>query len=251
MAAMPPAGANFGVGSWIERRARIAPDQVALVGEDRSFTYAELARRIRRLANGLRRLGVGRGDRVAWLGPNHPAFLESLFASGLVGAALAPVNHRLAADGIRAVLGDIEPRVLIQHAATEPTPAPASVRHRVAVAGSVDGALGLEVLVTEAPEDPVQVSVAMEDVCLLPHTSGTTGAPKGVMLTHANLTWNVVNFLTCADFRGDDVTVAIAPFFRVGGTGVNVLPVLFMGGRSWCQATCARRGSCGRWSAIG
>jgi acyl-CoA synthetase (AMP-forming)/AMP-acid ligase II len=230
MAAMPPAGANFGVGSWIERRARIAPDQVALVGEDRSFTYAELARRIRRLANGLRRLGVGRGDRVAWLGPNHPAFLESLFASGLVGAALAPVNHRLAADGIRAVLGDIEPRVLIQHAATEPTPAPASVRHRVAVAGSVDGALGLEVLVTEAPEDPVQVSVAMEDVCLLPHTSGTTGAPKGVMLTHANLTWNVVNFLTCADFRGDDVTVAIAPFFRVGGTGVNVLPVLFMGG---------------------
>jgi len=64
----------------------------------------------------------------------------------------------------------------------------------------------------------------------MPHTSGTTGLPKGVMLTHANLTWNVINFLTCADFRGDDVTVAIAPFFRVGGTGVNVLPVLFMGG---------------------
>jgi fatty-acyl-CoA synthase len=70
----------------------------------------------------------------------------------------------------------------------------------------------------------------MEDVCLLSHTSGTTGPPKGVMLTHANLTWNVVNFLTCADFRSDDVTVAIAPFFRVGGTGVNVLPVLFLGG---------------------
>jgi fatty-acyl-CoA synthase len=74
------------------------------------------------------------------------------------------------------------------------------------------------------------VAVGMDDVCLLPHTSGTTGPPKGVMLTHANLTWNVVNFLTCADFRGDDVTVAIAPFFRVGGTGVNVLPVLFLGG---------------------
>jgi acyl-coenzyme A synthetase/AMP-(fatty) acid ligase len=57
------------------------------VGDDRSFTYAELAGRVRRLANGLRRLGVGRGDRVARLGPNHPAFLEALFASGLVGAA--------------------------------------------------------------------------------------------------------------------------------------------------------------------
>jgi acyl-CoA synthetase (AMP-forming)/AMP-acid ligase II len=230
MAAMPPAWTNFGVGSWIERRARTAPDQVALVGDDRSFTYAELARRVRRLAHGLQRLGVGRGDRVAWLGPNHPAFLELLFASGLVGAALAPVNHRLATDGIRAVLADIEPTVLVQHAATDPTPAPDSVRQRLAVAGSMEAALEFEALVAESPDDPVEVAVAMEEVCLLPHTSGTTGLPKGVMLTHANLTWNVVNFLTCADFRGDDVTVAIAPFFRVGGTGVNVLPVLFLGG---------------------
>jgi fatty-acyl-CoA synthase len=230
MAALPPAWANFGVGSWIERRARIAPDEVALVGDDRSFTYAELARRVRRLANGLQRLGVGRGDRVAWLGPNHPAFLEALFAAGLVGAALAPVNHRLAADGIRAVLADIDPRVLVQHADTDPTAVANSVRHRIAVASSIQGALDFEALVAESPDDPVQVAVGVEDVCLLPHTSGTTGPPKGIMLTHANLTWNVVNFLTCADFRSDDVTVAIAPFFRVGGTGVNVLPVLFMGG---------------------
>jgi fatty-acyl-CoA synthase len=230
MAAMPPAAANFGLGSWIERRARTAPDQVALVGDDRSFTYAELARQVRCLANGLHRLGVGRGDRVAWLGPNHPAFLEALFASGLVGAALAPVNHRLAADGIRAVLADIKPSVLVQHAATDPTAVANLVGPWIAVAGSIDGALDFEALVVESPDDPVEVAAGMDDVCLLPHTSGTTGPPKGVMLTHANLTWNVVNFLTCADFRSDDVTVAIAPFFRVGGTGVNVLPVLFMGG---------------------
>jgi fatty-acyl-CoA synthase len=230
MSATPAAPVNFGVGSWIERRARIAPAQVALVGGDRSLTYAELARRIRRLANGLRRLGVGRGDRVAWLGPNHPAFLESLFASGLLGAALAPVNHRLAADGIRAVLADTEPSVLMQHGATDPTPMPDSVRHRISVAGPLEEALDFEALVAESSDEPIQGLVGMEDVCLLSHTSGTTGPPKGVMLTHANLTWNVVNFLTCADFRSDDVTVAIAPFFRVGGTGVNVLPVLFLGG---------------------
>jgi fatty-acyl-CoA synthase len=230
MAGMPPVAANFGVGSWIERRARIAPDQVALVGDDRWFTYAELAGRVRRLANALQRLGVGRGDRVAWLGSNHPAFLEALFASGLLGAALAPVNHRLAADGIRAVLADIETSVLVQLAATDPTSVANLVRHRVAVGGSIQGALDFEALVAESPDDPVEVAVNMDDVCLLPHTSGTTGPPKGVMLTHANLTWNVVNFLSCADFRSDDVTVAIAPFFRVGGTGVNVLPVLFLGG---------------------
>ncbi|MEX2420385.1 MAG: AMP-binding protein [Actinomycetota bacterium] len=230
MPAGPAAPANFGVGSWIERRARIAPDDVALIGGDRSLTYAEMARRVRRLANGLHRLGVARGDRVAWLGANHPAFLESLFASGLLGAALAPVNHRLEAGEIRSVLQDSEPSVLIQHCATDPIPAPPSVRHRVAVAGSMDGAFDFEALVAESSDDPIVASVGMDDLCLLPHTSGTTGPPKGIMLTHANVTWNVVNFLTCAEFRGEDVTVAIAPFFRVGGTGVNVLPVLFVGG---------------------
>jgi fatty-acyl-CoA synthase len=221
---------NFGVGSWIERRARIAPDDVALIDGDRSLTYAELARRVRRIANGLHGLGVARGDRVAWLGPNHPAFLESFFAAGLLGAALAPVNHRLEATEIRTILQDVEPIVLIQHRVPDPTPVPASVRHRVGVAESVDGALDFEALVAESSDAPVETSVGMDDLCLLPHTSGTTGSPKGIMLTHANVTWNVVNFLTCAEFRREDVTVAIAPFFRVGGTGVNVLPVLFKGG---------------------
>jgi fatty-acyl-CoA synthase len=230
MPVRPTTLANFGVGSWIERRARISPDDVALIGGDRSFTYAELAGRVRRLANGLHGLGVARGDRVAWLGSNHPAFLESLFASGLMGAALAPVNHRLDAGEVRSILQNVEPTVLIQHGETDPTSVPPSIRQRIVVAGSADGELDFEALVAESPDDPIEASVGMDDLCLLPHTSGTTGPPKGVMLTHANVTWNAVNFLTCADFRSTDVTIAIAPFFRVGGTGVNVLPVLFVGG---------------------
>src|SRR4029453_11051480 len=97
--------------------------------------------------------------------------------------------------------------------ATDP-PAVESPGPRIAVAGSIQGALEFEALVFESPHDPVEAMGEMDDVCLLPHTSGTTGVPKGVMLTHANLTWNVVNFLTCADFCRDAVTVAIAPFFR-------------------------------------
>ena len=230
MPASPLAPTNFGVGSWIERRARIAPDDTALVDGDRSLTYAEFARRVRRLANGLHGLGVARGDRVGWVGANHPAFLESLFAAGLLGAPLAPVNHRLGADEIRSIFQDTEPTVLIEHGMTDPIPVPASVRHRIAVADPQGGAFDFEALVAESSDDPIETPVGMDDLCLLPHTSGTTGPPKGVMLTHANVLWNVVNFLTCAEFRREDVTVAIAPFFRVGGTGVNVLPVLFMGG---------------------
>jgi acyl-coenzyme A synthetase/AMP-(fatty) acid ligase len=236
MAGPPPALANFGVGTWIERRARIAPDRVALIGDGRVLSYAALARRIRLLANALHGLGVGRGDRVAWLGPNHPAFLESLFAAGLVGAALAPVNHRLPVGQIRALLDDTEPSVLLQHGPIYPDAVPGGVRHRIAVTDATEGAatdraVDFEALLAASHDDPVDVAVGLHDVCLLPHTSGTTGPPKGVMFTHGNLTWNVVNFLSCADFRGDDITVAIAPFFRVGGTGVNVLPVLFLVGQ--------------------
>jgi fatty-acyl-CoA synthase len=220
---------DFGIGSWVERRARITPDRPALISGARDLTYAELAERIRRLANGLRRRGVGRGDRVAWLVPNHPAFLESLFAVGQLGAVLAPVNHRLGREEQASVLALTEPVVLIQHAAVEPGAA-APVRHRIAVAGVLEGMQDYEALVAASPYEPVAEPVGLGDLLLLPHTSGTTGKPKAVMLTHGNVTWNAVNLLTAADFRRDDVTIAIAPFFRVGGTGVNVLPVLFGGG---------------------
>jgi fatty-acyl-CoA synthase len=81
-----------------------------------------------------------------------------------------------------------------------------------------------------ADEAPIEESIAPDDPCMLPFTSGTTGKPKGIVLTHGNLSWNVFNVLSVADIVGDDVTLAIAPFFRTGGTGVNVLPVLWKGG---------------------
>jgi fatty-acyl-CoA synthase len=224
------AAGNAGLGSWIERRARAAPGAVALIAGDRSLTYSEVADRGRRLANGLRTLGVARGDRVAWLGPNHPAFLESLFAAGLLGAVMAPVNHRLDGAEIGWVLGDIKPRVLIQHRAAGAIAGSAPGPRRVAVGGPLDGAADFEALIAGSPGHVIEETVGLGDLCLLPHTSGTTGRPKGVMLTHGNITWNVINLLSCADFRSGDVTIALAPFFRVGGTGVNVLPVLFMGG---------------------
>jgi acyl-CoA synthetase (AMP-forming)/AMP-acid ligase II len=225
-----------GVGSWIERHARIAPDRPALVSADRRRTYAELATRIRRLANGLRDLGVERGDRIGWLGSNDPAFLELLFAAGLTGAVLAPVNHRLGPAARAGVLADTAPVVLVEHRiAATPTDTPPSVRHRIVVGERVGatpapGALAFEALIAGSPETPVTAPIGVDDLLLLPHTSGTTGEPKAVMLTHGNLTWNALNVLIAAGLRADDVTITIAPFFRTGGTGVNVLPLLLAGG---------------------
>jgi fatty-acyl-CoA synthase len=221
--------ADCGIGSWVARHARVIPDHAALISRARSLTYAELAERVQRLANGLRGLGVGRGDRVAWLGPNHSAFLESLFAVGQLGAVLSPVNHRLRPEEQAVVLAQTGPIVLIRHDVAAPGMT-ASVRHHVTVDGSPEGAIDYETLVGGSPDQPLDETISLSDLVLLPHTSGTTGTPKAVMLTHGNITWNAVNFITAAGFRSDDVTIAIAPFFRVGGIGVNVLPVLFIGG---------------------
>ncbi len=219
-----------GVGSWIERRARDAPTDLAIIHGSQALTYAQLAARVRRLANGLLSLGMVPGDRLAWLGPNHPAFIESLFAVGLIGCALAPVNHRASPETVSDVLADTEPKILLLHHRFDGIRLPESVEHQLTVTEPGDDTLNYEGLLAGSTDAPVDGRVAPDDILLLPHTSGTSGPPKGVMLTHANVTWNAINVLSVADIRATDVTIAIAPFFRVGGTGVNVLPVLFMGG---------------------
>src|SRR6185312_14563026 len=87
---------NQGVGSWARRRARMSPDRAALRHDGRTHTYAQVSERANRLAHVLADAGVRHGDRVAYLGPNHPAFLELLFATGLLGAVFVPLNTRLA-----------------------------------------------------------------------------------------------------------------------------------------------------------
>jgi fatty-acyl-CoA synthase len=222
--------AHPGVGSWIERRARVAAERTALIFGDSRRTYADLAGRVRRLANGLRTLGVRRGDRVAWLGANHPAFLEALFASATLGAALAPISHRLEPDAIDEQIAAAGPRVVLLYGPVRPLAPPAAVEAMVEVGHWNGGDSQYERLIAGHADASIDERVAPDDLCLLPFTSGTTGRPKGVMLTHANLTWNVMNVLSSLDVRGDDVTIAVTPFFRTGGTGVNVLPVLFQGG---------------------
>ncbi|HEY3210745.1 MAG TPA: AMP-binding protein [Actinomycetota bacterium] len=228
---------NLGVGSWMERWGRIVPDRIAVISGERSWTYGQEAGRVRRLAQGLRSLGIGSGDRVGWLGPNHPAFLEVLFATGSLGAVMVPLNHRLEQPAILRAIDDSGTAILVVEGSVTAVPMGATVRTLVVVGGleataAEHGALWIdyETLLERSGDDPVDVEVSLDDLCMLPYTSGTTGQSKGVMLTHGNVTWNVVNFLSCADFRSDDVTIAIAPFFRVGGTGVNVLPVVFKGG---------------------
>ncbi|MGW1013739.1 acyl-CoA synthetase [Streptomyces termitum] len=226
---------NQGIGSWPARRARKTPDRVAVVHEDGTLTYRELNARVLRLAHALRTLGVTRGDRVAYLGPNHPAFLETLFAAGTLGAVFVPLNTRLTAPELAHNLADSGTTVLVhapgQDDRARAAAAEADVRHRIALAGPDAGAPGYEDLLAAAGSDPLDEPVAPGDPCLIMYTSGTTGRPKGAVLSHANIIWNSVNVLVDTDLTGDEVTLVAAPLFHTAGLNMTCLPTLLKGGR--------------------
>ncbi|MCF2531015.1 acyl-CoA synthetase [Yinghuangia soli] len=227
--ALEGTAANFGLGTWPARRARISPQAVALVEGDRSRTYAVLADRTARLAGHLAAQGVRHGDRVAYLGVNAASTFETFFAAWLLGAIAVPLNFRLSGPEIRYMLADSGSSVLVHSpdadallAAAEPLPE--TVRVRIPAGPAFEAAVA-----DSAPPERVP-GVAMEDPAVLLYTSGTTGRPKAAVLSHGNLTWNTVNQLAHIDIRPDERALCISPLFHATGLGQITLPTFLKGG---------------------
>ena len=201
----------------------MSPERVAIVYEGREWTYRELHERATRLAHALSGLGVRDGDRVAYLGPNHPSFLEALFATGQLGAVFVPLNWRLAPPELAYILADSGAQVLLHGAghAVDGLPVSAAV--------GVDAEY--EALLAGASAEPLDEPVDRAETCMILYTSGTTGRPKGVMLTHENIAWNSLNLLLDLDLISDEVTLVAAPMFHVAALNQTVLPTLLKGGR--------------------
>lgn len=225
---------NEGLGSWAARRARTSPERVAVVHEGAALTYAGLHARVLRLAWALRGLGVRNGDRVAYLGTNHPALLETLLACGTVGAVFVPLNTRLATPELDTIVRDCVPVVLFhggEHAgAAAELRAAGAVPHLVPVTGGGAASAYEELIAAHGPE-PLDAPVGLDDVCMIMYTSGTTGRPKGAMLTHGNITWNCVNVLLDVDITADEVTLVTAPMFHTAALNMTCLPTLLKGAR--------------------
>ena len=219
---------NEGLGSWPARRARKTPQRTALIHGDTAVTYAELYARTTRLAHALKARGIRRGDRIAYLGPNHPSYLETLFAAGTLGAVFVPLNTRLAGPEIAYQLADSGARALVY--------APPFAGLVAGLPGSSDVRTYVEVgaeyeeLVASAADEPIDQPVTADDTCIIMYTSGTTGRPKGAMLTHGNLTWNAINVLVDHDLIADERALVSAPLFHTAGLNMLTLPVLLKGG---------------------
>jgi fatty-acyl-CoA synthase len=231
---------NAGLGSWPERRLRMTPDRDAIWFEGRTTSHAGFAERVRRAAAGLAGLGIRHGDRVAWFSANHPSALETLFACGQLGAIWVPINARLTAAEAQYILEHSGATAVVHGCdqaaeAADLARAAPGVRSWIAIEPPPDDAesaqsIGYERLLAEADPRLRDEPVGLEDPCLIMYTSGTTGRPKGVVLTHGNMTWNAANQLLGFDLAADERTLALAPLFHIGGINGTVCPTLLRGG---------------------
>jgi fatty-acyl-CoA synthase len=222
-----------GLAEWMRRRALRAPEKPALSFQGSTWSYGELQARIERMAAMLAGGGVGPGDRVAWLAFNHPDMLVTLFATARIGAILVPLNYRLSAVELRDIVLDAGARTLIvderNRAAIEPVRAAMGCTRHLLFGGDAAGWESLQAALQRAPASVAAVSGEPDDVAMLMYTSGTTGRPKGVMLSHRNFWDNNINWLLTSDYTSRDVALNMAPLFHVGGLCV-VLLVTFMSG---------------------
>ena len=228
---------SVGLAEWLTRRAARAPHKPALTCNGITWNYGELIDRIERMSAVLAAGGVMPGARVGYLGLNDPMFVVVLFATARIGAICVPLNFRLSGQELAFIIGDAGVHTLVvgeEHIAVIDEVRSSLACHRFIHRGA--GAPGWEsadALMSEAcaaQSLPVAIPVRADDVAVIMYTSGTTGHPKGAMLTHGNFWANNLNEMFLWDMVSTDVTLNFAPMFHVGGLLCGSMTTLLAGG---------------------
>ncbi|MFI4976837.1 MAG: long-chain fatty acid--CoA ligase, partial [Caulobacterales bacterium] len=201
--------------------AHHSPDTVAIRFHERTLTYAQLRDRCWRLSNALAQIAAP-GERIAILAENCPEYVECYYGVPGAGMALTLLNYRLAARELAYIIGDAAPSVLI----VEPKYLPVirqireqipSVRHLVVIGADAEGDVSYDDLVARGAPTPPPSPPAEDALCWLLYTSGTTGLPKGAMLSHRNLMAAVLNGLAAWEQSPEEVNLFTFPLFHVAG----------------------------------
>ena len=219
----------------LARHASMQPNATALRYLGRTTTWAEVHRRVNALADALSRRGVRFGDRVLVLMLNRPEFVESFLAINKLGAIAVPVNFRMTAPEIAFLVGDCEAHVVITESVLARVAAavrdidPTLSTVIVAGSGADEDVLDYEALLAEGGEPHHVVDIPNDSAALIMYTSGTTGHPKGAVLTHTNLAGQALTFLftSGADINHDVGFIGV-PLFHIAGIA-NTIPGLLLG----------------------
>ncbi len=231
------------IGDWLARREMLSPNKVALLDAQHDYkpiTFREWNRSANRTANWLAALGVKQGDLVAVLSMNCVEYLDIWFACGKLGAIMQTLNWRLSVRELAALLNDVTPKLLLygpDFAATIET-----VRAEVpgiATYAAIDNdtlASDRDYSLAEresCPDNaPPPVELTWDSPWALCYTGGTTGLPKGAILTHGNIAWNSINTIVSWGVFPTDRTILNAPLFHTGGLNVLTAPLVHVGGTS-------------------
>jgi len=227
------------VGDWIKKWSILEPKKRALYVEDQPFTYQELNHRTNQLCHLLVETGIRKGDRIAVLLRNCHQYIEILFGLSKIGAILVPLNWRLAGPELEFLLQDSGSRMLIFEPEFEEVVS--SIRPRLNFSNGTymtignpcpDWAIGYEKMIQKKPghEPPGKGSVGDEDPHMIMYTSGTTGIPKGAVLSQRKTFFNVLNADIVYNLTSKDIMMVTRPMFHSGGLLVEAAPVLYKGG---------------------
>lgn len=223
------------LGDITTRYAKLTPDKEALVFEDTRLNWRELNARVNRLANWLVGVGGKKGDTVSALAQNCNQYYELYFAAFKTGMIVAPVNYRLSPPEMIYLLNNSEAEILFvgsdyNEFVQEHLDDMEHVRTLVAFDGHASGMEDYEaVLLGSSPSEP-KVEVSEDDVALISYTGGTTGLPKGAMLTHRNLLTTIRTIALTGGLTSDYITLQVLPPFHL--TIWQTLVVLYIGGKS-------------------
>jgi acyl-CoA synthetase (AMP-forming)/AMP-acid ligase II len=216
------------VGTLFSKSARTYPDRLAIAYGDYELTYQQANQRINRLANALSALGLRKGENVAILLHNCPEFLETLFACFKAGIGTVPINFRLHPKECAFIIDNSEAVALVvgedfrdsMHALRKEMP---KVKHFICISEPLEGMLAYEKLLEGKSPQFEDVTVERDDLAWLFYTSGTTGQPKGAMLTHHVIMMMTMNFFADMSPLGpEDVALHAAPLSH--GSGLYSIP---------------------------
>ena len=216
------------LGSFLTKSAELFPDRSAIVYGSKRLSYAQLHARANRLANVLRHLDVRPGDNIALLQYNYPETLESMFAAFKAGCGAVPINFRLHPSEFAYIIDHSQARVLILSPEFNETIVRirdkiSHAEHLITLSGATGELLDYEELLSKESETWDDVDTAPEDVAWLFYTSGTTGRPKGAMLTHRNLlSMTLAYYADYGSLGPDDAVLHAAPLSH--GSGLYSLP---------------------------